>query len=265
MPVVIKTNSKLCCTLKCFHLKFLQDFSQWAGYLEVFPFQCLYKFIDCAQFLSEGRCKSHPNDVWNWFVRASAKGWFACTGLIRGTVQCSVWFLRHMFLQLGKNRVKWWPKHWAGLGNGAVHCVVVDTGEDPICRCGLSFMNIGVKNMHMYLVWSVSWLDAAPMASPIYLFTGQRWRQPFWNIPTLQAWVGFIGHWCLVCPLRGQARLLGAKAGDRRDWRQSVFLQSQGKLCVSNRCCGPCHEQEINSDLPAPSWTWNQPSFLLLW
>lgn len=112
---------------------------------------------------------------------------------------------------------------------------------------------------------SAGWMQHPWHPLSTSLLARQRWRQSFWNIPTLQAWVGFTGHWCLVCPLRGQARLLGAKAGDRRDWRQSVFLQSQGKLCVSNRCCGPCHEQEINSDLPAPSWTWNQPSFLLLW
>lgn len=58
--------------------------------------------------------------------------------------------------------------------------------------------------------------------------------------------------------------MLGDKAQGRGHWGHSVLLESPGKLCVSNRCCSPCHEQEINSALPAPSWTWNQLSFLLL-
>lgn len=45
--VVIKTDSKLCSTWKCFHWKFLQVFLQRVGYFRVFPFHCLYKFIDC--------------------------------------------------------------------------------------------------------------------------------------------------------------------------------------------------------------------------
>lgn len=46
--LVIKTNAKLCSTLKCFHLKILQVLLQWTCYLEVFPFHSPYKFIDCV-------------------------------------------------------------------------------------------------------------------------------------------------------------------------------------------------------------------------
>lgn len=122
------------------------------------------------------------------------------------------------------------------------------------------------SSVQVYLGWSLRWLDAAPTASPaLCLLARHSWRETFWNIPPFQVWLGFIRSLVLgLCCVWGQARLLGAQAEHRRDSGQPVFLESQGKLCVSNRCWSPCREQEINWELLGLSWTWKQPSFLLL-
>lgn len=68
-------------------------------------------------------------------------------------------------------------------------------------------------------------------------------EESLFGTPSISSVVGVYnvtGSWSVLC--EGKQ---GCLAEHRRD-SVPVFLESQGKLCVSNRCCSPCREQEIN-------------------